>query len=240
MLILLKKTLLYCTLLLILGSCGDCVSGTGEIHEEERLMPKFSALSTEVQANVIIRSDSGRAAPGIVIRAQQEILPLLTATVEEGTLRIRSARCYSADVPVEIIVYSGKLHALDLAGAGNVKSEITFLGDTVDLLLGGAGELDIPVNAGLLRVELNGSGNVRCSGNTDRLTIHLDGSGNIGMHNVSAGAIEAVLNGSGNIECHVREKADFTVNGSGNILYSGSDRNITTQNNGSGEIRHIE
>jgi hypothetical protein len=213
------QSVFFGTMLMALVSCSDCVSGSGEIHQEERLMPTFSALSSQVAANVTIKPRGDRPAAGIVINAQPQIMPLITASVVEGVLRIASAQCYNSTLPVEIIVYTDSLHAIDFSGSGN---------------------LEFLMDGTWIRTELLGSGDIRSSGRADQASINLSGSGNVYFGELVVNKTQAELNGSGNIECQVNEYADFSLNGSGNILYSGTAKNITTQNNGSGEIRHIQ
>jgi hypothetical protein len=234
------QSVFFGTMLMALVSCSDCVSGSGEIHQEERLMPTFSALSSQVAANVTIKPRGDRPAAGIVINAQPQIMPLITASVVEGVLRIASAQCYNSTLPVEIIVYTDSLHAIDFSGSGNIRSELVLGPSVVDIIHSGSGNLEFLMDGTWVRTELLGSGDIRSSGRADQASINLSGSGNVYFGELVVNKTQAELNGSGNIECQVNEYADFSLNGSGNILYSGTAKNITTQNNGSGEIRHIQ
>ncbi len=234
------KLLIPCLLSLFIFSCNDCVTGRGELHEEERLMPEFSALSNDVAANIIIRPVGNRQSQGVLINAQQQIVPLISAKVVDGTLNISSVDCYNATESVEIIIYTNHLRAINFSGSGNVRSELTLSDPLVDIIHSGSGNIDFTVDCGQIRVELLGSGEIRSKGRAEAGSINLSGSGKVDFGGVVFNTIKAELNGSGNIECRVNENADFTLNGSGNILYSGEAVNIITNNNGSGEISHIQ
>lgn len=232
--------LLMFTALIGLNACSDCVQGSGEIHEEERLLPDFSALRSELAADILIRTADGRSGPGIVIQAQQNLMPLILASVENNALRLSSSACYSNSQPVTIIVYTDSLRAINLAGSGDITSEITLNATQSDIVLSGSGNISFPCSVEAVNLELAGSGNIRVSGNAQVAIMNISGSGNIDAKNVVAQSVVAEINGSGNIECFVNEKADFTLNGSGNILYQGNSTQIATKQNGSGEIRHIQ
>jgi hypothetical protein len=226
--------------LISLNSCSDCVHGSGQLHEEERLLPDFDVLQSDLAADILIRPAGDRPGPGIVIRAQQNLMPLILASVENNALKLSSASCYFNAEPVTIIVYTDSLRAIDLGGSGDISCEMTLKSPKTDIVLSGSGNISFPYSGESLNIELAGSGHIMAEGNAQAVKLHLSGSGNLDTKKVVAQTVVAEINGSGNIECFVNEKAEFTLNGSGNILYQGNNTQITTRNNGSGEIRHIQ
>ncbi len=101
----------------------------------------------------------------------------------------------------------------------------------------GSGDLDINGgNSDSVVLEMVGSGRIAASGNTKFLRADLSGSGDIDAEHLAADKASVSLQGSGQSTVFVRDAANLTLRGSGDIHVHGNPRQRDAQRSGSGEI----
>ncbi len=132
------------------------VKGKGPVVSEERLFSSFTAVSSQLGADVnIFESDDNY----IVISAQENLLPYIKTNVKSSELRISTSNTtIQSDKPITIDVYTSEVKKFTLAGAGNIVS-------------------DLPVKT----IILSGAGNIYCKGEVENLDVLISGVGNIDL-----------------------------------------------------------
>ncbi len=127
----------------------------------------------------------------------------------EGSYRVRQSLIARITVP--------RLEGVDLRASGDVR------------LTG--------LDGGRLALAGQGSGSFRAGGRVDEVDVRIQGSGDADLERLRARSARVVINGSGNVHAQATEAMAATVNGSGNITYSGRPRQVSEDVNGSGNIR---
>src|SRR5687767_8419257 len=77
---------------LVLSACGlfqgdddRVITGSGRVTSETRAVSGITAIALEGLGEVVVQQG---ATEGLIIEAEDNLLPLITSTVENGTLRL--------------------------------------------------------------------------------------------------------------------------------------------------------
>ena len=205
--------------LLLVAGCGVTLPGTttgsGAVRTETRTVSGFSAVELGGTGDVTIQQNGTES---LTISAEENILPLLTSEVVDGTLKlgVKDGANLGATQPITYQITMKNLSALDLGGSGN--------------------QTATGVKTTSLRVRIAGSGAVTTSGTADAQEIQIAGSGTyrgLGLTSRTASVDSA---GSGSVELAVSDTLDVKILGSGTVTYAGSPR-VTQSIMGSGTLR---
>jgi hypothetical protein len=192
------------------------VVGSGNVITQTRSVSGFNTVELQGSAEVSITFGSTES---LVISADDNILPLIETTVQNGRLVIanKGLTGYTTSHPVQI-----KITAISLLG----------------ISLSGSGAIDVADMAGTdLSVRLPGSGNITVTGTANSINISLLGSGNIYCDGLKTADAVVALYGSGNISVYASQNLDASIRGSGTITYAGNPPKLTTSVTGSGTIK---
>ena len=155
-------------------------------------------------------------APSLSIAADDNILPLITSEVRNGTLTIGSRGSYRIRGPIRVWITSPSLEAFRSAGSG-------------DVVINGVNEAE-------LALTIQGSGSMRAMGRA-AAEAQYPGSGNADLAGLASGDVDAGLYGSGAATVRASGRLDARVIGSGDLRYLGRPASLTQQRIGSGRIR---
>lgn len=225
-------------LALLVSSC-EKVTGDGPMITEKRATGNFTGLDMRMDADVEVRQDP---AHDVEITAQRNILNVIETYVSDGRLVIK----FKNDVrvknyqQVKINVSAPLFNSLRLAGSGKVYASGSFSPVNMDLALSGSGNLHIQqLNTGVLDASVSGSGNIYVqSGTITKERLRISGSGNMELENVTASEADVKTSGSGNIRLYSTQRLDVVISGSGNVYYRGNPV-INSTISGSGKVVHF-
>ncbi len=221
---------------LLLQSCKDCVTGSGDSVEEERIVTEFSTIDLQCSADVIIKDRILSDKNMVVVKAQANILPMIVTRVIGNKLVIDMEGCIMNSNAIEVYVYVNEISEVNLGGSGNIRSENALRGDVMEINLGGSGKIDLKLKTNVAEVSLNGSGNIKLDGNVNKALFEINGSGDIDAASLMCQKVSVSNNGSGDVSVNASLEIDLNLNGSGDIRYSGRAEIIKKNDNGSGEI----
>ncbi len=217
------KKMLFVFIILGFMLCGcvfgslvpSAVTGSGTVISESRNVNGFTSVNLQGSANVNITIGQSEA---VVVKADDNIVPLIETYVQAGTLVIRTKNNTNVITrnPVDVTITMKSLVGVGLSGSGNI---------------GVTG-----MNGDTLKVSLPGSGNITVSGTTTSLDVSLPGSGTINCGNLQAKSVTAKINGSGNIQVYASQSLDASILGSGTIRYAGNPSQVNKSITGSGNI----
>jgi hypothetical protein len=235
----------------------NVVTGSGTVDTETREVSNFDAISLENMGNVYITVGNTEK---LTIEAEDNLLPLLTSEVENGTLKLGVVRGRNID-PTKPITYNitvKDLKDITLAGSGVINSA-PLEADTMTVMLAGSGNIQLEgvtstnfnvtiagsgninvdeVSTERIDAEINGSGDIRIAGEAQRQTLSVNGSGSYLAGDLQTETMDIHINGSGSVTAWVREHLNVAVNGSGNVSYYGRPT-INHTDNGSGTLRSL-
>ena len=120
---------------------------------------------------------------------------------------------------------------------GTVRAHVTV--PSLDrLAVSGSNRVTISgVRKGDSHITVNGSTRVTASGRLDSLQLTINGAGRADLKGMTVDDATVVVNGTGNVSLDVRKNLTATVNGVGNVRYSGAPEHVTSSVNGFGSVK---
>jgi hypothetical protein len=214
--LLFQKHLVGAAILLIgaflLGACG--VRGSGNVQTEERQARDFSAISLNGFGKLIIEQSG---AESLSITADDNILPLITSEVRNGTLHLgfKDERPINNVNDITFRVTVSNLEAIELSGAGSVEAT--------------------NIDTDQLSVTSSGAGNVNISGTTEKQEIELSGVGSYNGEDLVSKEATVEISGAGNATVQVSDALDAQISGAGSVTYIG-DPQVKQDISGAGAV----
>ena len=187
--------------------------GSGVVATETRELPPFAAVDL-AGVNTVTIGIGG--AQRVVVRGDEDLIPLVTTEVENGLLVIAESESFETTEPLSVEIVVPALDAVRLSGTGTV---------TVD-----------GHDLALLELSLPGAGTLRGSGDAQRLVVGLGGTGDVALENLVAEDVVVELAGSGNVHVNASQSLDAAISGTGSIFYTGDPASVTRAITGTGVI----
>ncbi len=153
----------------------------------------------------------------IRIEADDNIIDEVITRKENDVLLVGLKDGSYSNVTLRAYVSLKTIESITINGAGKVATQNSMNCDNLDVIINGAGDINILGNGNYMYCFINGAGNVMAK-------------------DFSIQKCKAMVNGAGNITLNVTENLDATVNGAGNIFYYGNPANVTTSITGVGHI----
>lgn len=216
------------------GHGGNRIKGSGAMLEKVRQVGSFSKIRLDgpVDARLV-----AAAQPGVRVRADDNIEPLISTNVEDDTLviGIKPGSGFSTRNPVKVLVDFKQLQLLQIRGSGDAELD-QLKADRLQLELSGSGDVQIGLlELRELQARLSGSGDLQLAGKVDQQEWDLSGSGDVSAASLSGQRVKARLSGSGDMRLGVSQELDVSLSGSGDLSYSGRPQ-LKSKVSGSGEL----
>jgi hypothetical protein len=192
---------------------GNTIQGSGLAATVTRQVPAFHSVELAGTNNLAVHVGGPRT---VVVRADDNLLKLVTTKVRAGRLVIADGGSFTAKTPMSVEVTVPTLSAVTLSGTGNV---------TVD-----------GVQAKRFTAGLPGDGALTVTGKVDRLEAALGGTGDLRLEGLAAHDVVASLAGTGRLRVQATGTLRATVSGTGTIDYSGNPAKVTRSITGTGSI----
>ena len=211
-------TSLSIALVIILVGCShiittDRVNGSGIVKTEKRSLTPFTSLEVSCHGSIQVNTQGQE---GLEISGDDNIIPLITTQVNNGTLYVRSSKEYDPNGELKITISVPDLKRFVFSGAGeanlsNVKND-------------------------RMEIALTGAGSLTASGETKEADITLSGAGSVEAKNLHAINAKVNSSGVGSVEVYVTGQLDAKTSGIGEINYFGSPKIVNKQTGGLGGI----
>ena len=216
----------------------ETIKGNGEVKKETREVSSFTSLASQGSMNVQISYGNSNS---VTVEADENLLPYIETTVEDGRLIIRTKKNVNLKSTSRMVVHVSmtKINSLKLSGSGNMNGKGSFSNDDkTDVSVSGSGNLNLNFDTFKdLDITVSGSGNIDLKGNaTNTITAHISGSGNIDCSGIRSNDVDAKISGSGNVKVYAQNSIDAKISGSGNVFYKGDAQKISSKVAGSGKV----
>lgn len=214
---------------------SERIRGSGNIKKETRQLSAFNGVSLSVPANVELRIGNGES---VTIETDDNILPLVETMVENGTLKIRTAKeNVSLDTRTfKIVLQAKQIERLTLGGSGTINAD-PLKSPKLKFDIGGSGAINVKaIDSDAVSVTLGGSGNLKVAGgNAASVSMTISGSGEVDLGQVKSNDANIRLSGSGNVTVWPAKTLRVLLAGSGDVHYYG-DPVVNKTVAGSGDI----
>lgn len=151
--------------------------------------------------------------------------------VSGGLIQLDGSGSISLDADEAL---KGDTFRVSIMGSGDIRLML----DTSDLEVevGGSGDIDLEVNTQQLRADIDGSGRILAVGAADNADISVNGSGDFDGKDCAMKSANVNIAGSGSIRVDVASELTGSVNGSGDVIYTGDPATVSISDNGSGDV----
>lgn len=222
---------------IISGSGGDTVEGSGKVVEQARSASGYSRVIVRGPMTVQLRNTGSEK---ITVRADDNIVPLIETFVEAGKLvvGVKKNTSFRTRSPLSVVVEFKQLEALELLSSGDVTADAvtaTIFEGTIQ----GSGDLKVDkLEAETVAVSISGSGNFGARGRAGTVGVVIKGSGDVRVEDLEAKSVAVRINGSGDARVFATDSLQASISGSGDVRYRGSPQ-VDKKIRGSGEVRPL-
>ena len=162
----------------------------------------------------------------LTIEAEDNILPLLTSDISDGTLKLgtKPNTSFSETKTIKYTLVVKNLNALTDNGSGTITVGNLNLNNPLGIFGNGSGHIIIAnVQSGDTQLKLTGSGNINLASlKSDKVSIQIDGSGSTTIPTVTTQSFTAQLSGDGALQIS-GTTTDQTIDISGSGEYDGEN-----------------
>ena len=216
----------------VLASGCSLLRSSGDQTSQVREIQGVTSVRLLTSGNLTITTGGTES---LTVSAGANDLTGLTSQVIDGTLILDNKDSIgSGEIAYALTV--GPLDRLEVSGSGNASGIGTLRGDSTVLASGsGSVELTGLAMTGVV-VDLSGSGGVTLGGTADTQQVTLSGSGGYDGSGLITAEADVEVDGSGSARVQVTGRLSATVNGSGDITYTGNPPQVDRSTSGSGDI----
>jgi hypothetical protein len=226
--------MLACSVSLPVNISMNSVVGNGKMITQERPVSNFNVIRLAGSGNVEVTVGDKES---LTIEAEDNILPLLTSYVSNGTLilGVKPGVSINPTREVRYVVTVKSVQSLELFGSGSMHL-LSVNTNQMNLEVTGSGNITVDdLRASSLNAGISGSGNVTVKGSADSLKVTLPGSGAFIGGDLKSGDANVRIAGSGEVTLWSTTKLDVGITGSGHVNYYGSPA-LTERITGSGDV----
>ncbi len=189
------------------------VMGSGRESTITRKINDFNVLISKLSADIHVRL--GRPAK-LTISGDDNLIPLVNTELNDGVLQITVDKGYVTKTALLITIDVPEIKMVRLGGSGEIRL--------------------FDVNSEKLKLILEGAGDIQASGKVISLEVEINGSGDLDLSDLITVNSQIAISGAGDAELNITGVLDVVIEGSGDVVYSGSPKKILTKINGSGEV----
>jgi hypothetical protein len=228
-----RRTLLAAAALAPIGSFAT-TRGSGRITRREIALAPFGAIELGGDLALALRQQQP---PGLHVESDDNVVPLLLAEVESGTLKLR-LRERAVPTQWRLVVDVWKLEALAVGGSARVSAAALAC---KRLALRQSGSSNVAISglaAETLTLALGGSTHLSLAGQANELDLSMGGSSRADLAALAVRRVAVSLGGSAQAGVAAGGSLSGSVGGSAQLRYRGAPR-LAVSRGGSGSIERM-
>jgi hypothetical protein len=210
------------------------VRGTGPAIDKKINVSDFKGIEVSSGIDVILVQGSSES---LTLTAQDNLFEYITATVENGTLKIYSRNNLRPTQPMKARITFKNISNLKVSGGGDTYSDTPVNVDALDVNISGGGDFSSVINSGILKFNLSGGGDAEIEGKTNDYNITVSGGGDL-KSKINAGITSCRIVGGGDLylrnEAQASE-ADIEISGGGDADIKMSTEKLKCSVSGGGD-----
>ncbi len=189
------------------------VCGSGELATDNRSISGFRSVETGGIFQVEITAQKEF---GVVVEADDNLLPLIRTEVRGGVLHIESEKRIKSNNPIRVRVSAPDIEKLDVSGVANVS-------------------LDNIKNAALA-IDSSGASKIRVTGETSKLTVDISGATKVNAEELKAANADIGASGASFVSVNVSSDLRANASGASRVIYAGNPTNVTPKRSGAASV----
>lgn len=238
-----KKALIsILSLVFLLSACllpvnNITVRGSGTVVSETRAVKGIDRVDLASLGKLMIVQDEEE---GLVVSAEENILPHLLTTVRGSTLEIRTEENVNV-LPTRDVTYTLKvknISSLSISSSGSINAD-KLDSQKLELNISSSGDIRIGnLTASDLRVRINSSGNILLKGQVVSQDVRISSRGNYQAADLQSQSAYVTISSSGNARIWVTDDLGAQLSSSGNVDYYGNPK-VASKTNSSGKVNPL-
>lgn len=220
---------------LMFTSCTEFIGerGNGERITEKLKVEPFNQISISGAFDVtLIPSDSDE----IIVEADENLFEFIIIRVKGSTLHIDTDRRLNSKDGILISVPVEEIEQIVSSGASSIKSSDRIILKGLDVVLSGAGKIDLDLEATSVDVDISGATMVYLEGSTDNFNIDMSGAGSLEAGYFETKDCSVSISGVGKVLVNVSGKLNANVSGLGKVEYVGEPESVQGDVSGVGNV----
>lgn len=224
---------------LVFGSVGFNVPGTGQVIEQDRTVANFNKVELDGIGNLIITQGENET---LKISAEDNVISKIKTEVVGDVLKISYQDqwawfSFRPGKSINFYVTAKNINGINLSGAGEIKSDYI---NTQDLKIDirGAGKADLVVSSTKTIINISGAGQALVAGNSQALEGKISGAGKIDATNLVVSSADIDSSGAGQATVNVKDNLKVRISGAGKVWYIG-DPQIDQVISGVGKVEKL-
>jgi len=209
---------------------------SGRLGSELRPVPAFREIRLQSNATVYVTIADSES---VRVEADEHVLGLMTTACPDGVLTIGTVPgvCADGSLPMTVYVTVPTLRSVEVDGSGRVIVAGRVVGDSLRLIMSGAGVIDIDAETKtLMTTTVTGSGRLSLRGTAALHEMDHHGGGVVSAFDLLSKEAKVLLSGSGVVRLTVQNAFRVAVTGSGSVEYRGEPIILDVQVSGSGRV----
>jgi hypothetical protein len=212
------------------------VSGNGDVITKTFNTDDYDKISVAGSMDVeLVAGSEGN----ITVQAESNVMEYLEIETSGDKLSIgvKNGINLSTRKGIFIKIPVEEIEHLDLAGSGDISSDLTLKSSSMQISIAGSGDIKLTTESKDLKLNVAGSGDMKLSGRTENLRASVAGSGDISAYGLKANNVNASIAGSGDVAVFCNGGSlRASIVGSGDLRYKGKSDDIKKSVMGSGDI----
>ena len=206
--------------------------------QQDRKIRDFETLEVAGAFDVILEKGSQ---PTLTLEGDDDELSNVTIDESGKTLRIkrkdgRRWRSYNAGKILLKITYV-ELSELRLSGASELEAVGPINSEVFELILSGASQVELELNANRLDSRIQGASTVRLKGEVGVHWVRIEGASTYRAADVKSDRVEISCQGASSAQVFATEELDANASGASSIRYYGNPAKVNNDASGASSIR---
>ena len=226
-------------------------AGGNDLVNKSLELPEFHSVSVNSSYTVYVKQTNKQE---VRVEALKEIYDISEFKVKDGVLHInidkkeesksnKSIWSKIDDIKIaptlKVYISMKNVKNLSVNGSGKIITENSIASSKINLLVSGAGSIDLDLKGSMINSEISGAGNINIKGYASDHQVLLSGAGIMNAYDFEVERANVKLSGSGNCELNVTETLEAKVHGSGVLNHSGNTRTVNSEIFGQGTVKRV-
>jgi hypothetical protein len=213
----------------------DAVVGSGTVVVESRTVPEFTGVVIAGEGSVVlVQADQ----PSLILRTDDNLVPLVTTDVRDGTLyidRVDGVSDIDPTAGVRLEIAAPDIRLVGITGAGSIEVD-GLVAEELSILMDGAGSMNLAaIEATTLVVNGSGAGLMTVAGTVVTQEVFVSGTVGYQAGDLASDSAIVETNSVSNVVVWAADSLEYLVRGLGNLAYYGNPA-VTSEVTGAGAV----
>ncbi|POY35946.1 hypothetical protein C3K47_12100 [Solitalea longa] len=223
---------------LLSSSCKRiCVSGSGNMVTQERVLTHFTDLDVSGAYTLELTQDSMQK---VEIVADDNLQEHILTSVNGNTLKIHNKKNFCVSHALVVKIHVKDLSKIDISGAVNVKMLNQFKLNHLIFKTSGATESEMNLNANVVDTQISGAGKVTYRGQAAEQSIEISGAGKIRSFELVTNKCLINVSGASDAEVNVLSELNVSASGASKVRYKGTPEKVVDNASGASSVERVE